>query len=77
MRQQEQANRLVKSQRFDAKREVTKKFKWSMKICIKIQLETCHSIFNKDVFVVANCHRSTEEDSGSKLRGVCHLGWGE
>lgn len=47
-----------------------------MKICIKIQLETCHSIFNKDVFVVANCHRSTEQDSTSKLRGVCYFGLG-
>lgn len=48
-----------------------------MKICIKIQLETCHGILNKDACAVANCHRSTEWDSGSKLRGVCHLGWGE
>ena len=35
MKQQEQANRLVKSQTINAKHQLTKTCKWSMEICIK------------------------------------------
>lgn len=47
MKQPEHANRLVKSQSIDAKHKLTKKCKWGMKICIKIQLETRHSVLTK------------------------------
>lgn len=33
---------------------------------IQIQLETRHGVCDKDVYAVANCHRSTESHGGSK-----------